>query len=58
MTTRSNAEPDFESVVPKGSRLVAPESNSSSDETTGRGVVGSVAVMPDIIAFGASVGVM
>src|SRR5262245_7095483 len=41
--TRSRADPDLESVVPKGSRLVAPARSSSIEDTTVRGVIGTVA---------------
>src|SRR5258706_13735149 len=38
MTTRSNGDPDFESLTKNASRWVAPASNSSSEDATGRGV--------------------
>src|SRR4051794_39111064 len=50
ITTRSKADPDLPSVVPNGSRLVAPASSSSTDESTGRGVVGSVVATSTIMA--------
>ena len=38
ITNRSNDDPDFESVVRKASRCVAPTVSSCTDDATGRGV--------------------